>query len=121
MLLLTGIEVICNVHRMNKEDCVRISNELKLFSNVAGVGLFRPWCGRPIDMIEVWSIKLEMNHSAHQKRDDWRLGGFQSNTLSTEVVNLFCWNRKVRKTFFRVTFSGLICKHSLSVNIEENT
>ena len=41
---------------------------------------------------EVQSIKLEINYSAHQKRYDWKLGGFQNNTSSTEVVNLFCWN-----------------------------
>ena len=22
---------------------------------------------------EIWSVKLEMNYSVHQKRDDWRL------------------------------------------------
>ena len=47
------------------------------------------------------SIKLEMNYSAQ----------VQSNMRSTEVVNLLCWNRKIRNTFFRVTYSALICKH----------
>ena len=60
----------------------------KFFSDVAGAGVFNLLCGRPIDI----SIKLEMNYSAHQKRDGWRLGGFQSNMPSKEVVNLFCWN-----------------------------
>ena len=34
--------------------------------------MFNPWCGRPLTF-EVQSMKLEMNYSAHQKRDDWRL------------------------------------------------
>ena len=78
---------------------------MKLFSNVAGVGLLEPSCVvGPVNDLKFRAVKLEMNYSANQKRHDWRLGGFQSNTPSTEVINLLCWNRKIRKTFFRVTF-----------------
>ena len=34
-------------------------------------------------------MKLDMNYSAYQKRDDWRLRRFQSNMPSTEVLILF--------------------------------
>ena len=77
--------------------------------------------GRLNDMIlKFRAVKVEMNYSANQKRDDWRLGGFQSNTPSTEVINLLCWKRKIRKNFFRVTFSALInVNTSLFVNMNE--
>ena len=49
--------------------------------------MFNPWCGRPLTF-EVWSIKLEMNYFAHQKRDDWTIRRFQNNTSSTELLHL---------------------------------
>ena len=55
--------------------------------------MFNPWCGRPLLTFEVKSMKMEMNYSAHQKRDDWRLRRFQRNTPS---------DIKIRKTFIGV-------------------
>ena len=76
--------------------------------------LFSSWSWHVQSMVwqamtfEVWSMKLEMNYSAHQKRDDWRLRRFQSNTPSTEVpICLLGLYIKIRKTFIRVRYSAL--------------
>ena len=68
----------------------------KLFSKAVGADVFKAY-----SMVGPVSIKLEINHSAHQNRsDDWRLGQFRSNMSSTEVENLFCWNHSKGKRFF---------------------
>ena len=85
------MEVICNVHSTIKE-CLRkfIICAAKLFPNVkldltcSNYGVVGPLT------FDVYSIKLEMSYSATSIKEDWTLGGFQSNTHSTEVVNLFC-------------------------------
>ena len=61
-------------------------------------------------------MKLDMNYSAYQKRDDWRLRRFQSNMPSTEVLILFVGTiHKNKETFIRVRYSVLICCLELTV------
>ena len=43
---------------------------------------------------------MEINYSAHQKKDDWRVRRFQRNTSS---------DIKIRKTFIGVKYQALIC------------
>ena len=53
--------------------------------------MFNLWCGRPFTF-EAQSMKLEMNYSAHQKRDDWRLRRFVYTPVKAFVPNCvtFC-------------------------------
>ena len=48
--------------------------------------MFNPWCGRPLTF-GVWSMKLEMNYFAHQKRDDWRLRRFVCTPVKALILN----------------------------------
>ena len=75
---ISGIQVT------NKKDSLFVAwifvpERWSSFSKTAGTGIFKPWCGRPI---EIWSFEHQVGDEllCTSKRDDWRLGGFQSNT-----------------------------------------